>query len=298
LVISTSFGNILASTNPRNFYSGVEYFIRHMNEQHTQTIATLLSDFNQEIYVPETWSELIYKADDFQAKIFTMILGPFVIAGYDNINVSIAYRKLSNTFFYRSYGGYVDNMPFYTKVFSPSVNSAIAATTSNLGITYTNYLIEPRTIVKRKSDNVWVNIAASSFDSATYVSSFGDNIIGQIKPTVVNNLMGTDISGNVGYFMLGTCVSVIGEFAFSQLMVDYFTSIQAKYIVYDVRINPGGTLTWALIPFGASGQANRTTYRNSICAGDYSQFKSKTLPSINYLDFVALSQAEIDLALF
>jgi len=289
--ISTSFGNILTSTNPRDLYSGVDYFLRHMTETHSQTIMYLLNDFNQELYVPETWPELIYKVDDLWARIYQFTYWVDRCGGKDTLNHSLSYGKFptlssSGIATYDGYnGGNFSNNPNIAKVYSPIVVSNIMAT-NNVGTTYTNYLVTPQTIVQRRSDSVWLNITVSSFSNTTYAASvFGENIIGQIKPSVVSNLMGTSITSNVGYFMLSTCKVNDDVFAPTQLMVDYFTSIQAKYIVYDLRVNVGGNASWAIIPFGAAGQTNRSTYRNNIYSPDLQQFKSKTLPAITNLDF-------------
>ena len=68
--ISTSFGNVVGSRNPRDLYSAVAYIATICERDiHNLTQFITLCSHDQELYVPDTYDELVYKCDDLSAKI-------------------------------------------------------------------------------------------------------------------------------------------------------------------------------------------------------------------------------------
>jgi hypothetical protein len=60
--VSTSFGNVTKSSNPRDYYNAAFYIslISDM-EAHSSLSLTCLLDYDSEIYIPNTWKEIVYK---------------------------------------------------------------------------------------------------------------------------------------------------------------------------------------------------------------------------------------------
>ncbi len=69
--VSTSFGNVTGSGNPRDLYSSVAYLsLFAEREIHLLLSFITMCSVNYSLYIPDTYKELVYKVDDLRAKVF------------------------------------------------------------------------------------------------------------------------------------------------------------------------------------------------------------------------------------
>jgi hypothetical protein len=141
--------------------------------------------------------------------------------------------------------------------------------------TFRNYLISPKTILydaEAGGEPALYDLVGDAPHTGLASQILTGMVVGQIKPFVASALC-DGITGNVAYLAYGSqfCKNANTYVLGSPLLNEYFTSIQAKYIVHDDRSGGGYIFIAGLCPFGSN---NTSRYMNSTCTPMYTNSKT------------------------
>jgi hypothetical protein len=271
--VSTYFGNINTTQNPRDYYSAAYYTDLIADpEYHTSFCISVLLDYDQEYYVPKTWDEVVYKFDDLLSKFVILhVWVPSFATNEDALAGGICALNSSRncrpivTQGLGTYGLTVDK-------YIDGSNLTAYLTSSN-AYTFTNYLVTPTPIIR--IDGVW---QTSNLQSVTGANRLVDGgfMMGQIKPSIVTALAPSAVN-NVAYISFASFVFQDTEQTLTStvkpLIVNFLQSIQAKYVIIDMRINQGGAVYLNFCHL--VGKTNYETFYNSLVSRSLNS--SKTL---------------------
>ena len=160
LTVNFSIGNVLTSGNPRDYFNAMFYFINlsAIEEHAISRNMLVLADINEEMYMPDTWEEAIFKFVDGNAfAIYTTTLIEYSILNSQSFGI-LGGKSLQNHSWNASrttapFSGFANaknvllTQGFATleKVFKPSYASTLNDT--QVGYVATNYLDSSNTFV-------------------------------------------------------------------------------------------------------------------------------------------------------
>jgi hypothetical protein len=261
LTISTRMGSILTSGNPRDFFNARWYFgLLCDTEQHTISLITALQDIDQELYIPNNWSEYIYKFDQNNAKTININDWTYDILNDNCIAPGVVCKELqpykNGNLGFWDYQQYAYNGAVsLSKVLKSDDYTKFINYTGSY--TFNNYLVHDslKTLVTDKTSGAVSMVgyydSSSSFVNKQIIAASG-MCFGLFKQSVVNKLI-PDASGLVcGYIHYQTFIGFPSSSLGQNLIHQYFKDNNVAYIVYDVRSNLGGLSGAGMIQYGSS----------------------------------------------